>query len=531
MKSLKSLSCNLLLLLFTLNLSASDKYPRNFNIDILHYLFTLDINDSTNTIRGEATIAVRIVNSCSTISLDLKSVTQDGKGMNVVKVLCNGSDLKWEHSGERLVIFPAETFTKDDTVNLQINYYGIPADGLIISRNRFGDRTFFSDHWPDRAHNYLPCIDHPYDKAPVEFRIISPERCKVVSNGLLLSESAQDKHRKLSVWNEEKPLPVKVMAFGAAAFSVEESSNINGIPVTTWVFPQNRAEGFYDYSVAGKPLQYYTNLIGKYPFGKLANVQSKTIYGGLENASAIFYAERSVTGLGRAEKLIAHEIAHQWFGDCVTESDWHHVWLSEGFATYLTSMYFEYYKGSDELKADLDSTRKRIIAYTLDDPKPLIDENETNLMELLNVNSYQKGAWVLHMLRNELGDEQFSKGLKLFFEKNTYSNVLSSDFESAMEEVSGRNLDQFFRQWLYYTGNPVLEIRNYTKKNSSVLVIWQKQKDKFVFPIELMVQSENRNEVLKFDIKKRVTKIKIDRTISSVVPDPGVKLLFQYKMR
>ena len=131
------------------------------------------------------------------------------------------------------------------------------------------------------------------------------------------------------------------MVIGVSPFAVQEMLSKSGIPLSSWVYPQNSEEGFFDYSIATRPLDFFESYIAPYPYSKLANVQSKTVYGGMENASCIFYHERTVTGKQDHEILITHEMAHQWFGDAVSELNWHHIWLSEGFATYLTDLYIE----------------------------------------------------------------------------------------------------------------------------------------------------------------------------------------------
>ncbi len=339
--------------LVTAFLSSNDLCAQSESIDILHYEFTLSLSDSTDQISGSAVIDIRILKKTDSLKFDLKGLNSQGKGMSVLAVKMGGAELKLRQDMEKCAIILNNSANANDTIELKIDYQGIPSDGLIISKNRYGDRTFFADHWPDRAHNYLPCIDNPYDKASVDFIIVAPDRYSVVANGRLIEESDLDHNLKLTHWSESVPLPVKVMAFGAARFAARYEGEADSIPVWSWVFPQNRLEGFNDYSVALKPLEFYSRLIGDFPFEKLANVQSKTVFGGMENAGAIFYAENSVTGQGKAERLIAHEIAHQWFGDCVTEADWHHIWLSEGFATYLTDMYSESIQGKARLAADM----------------------------------------------------------------------------------------------------------------------------------------------------------------------------------
>ena len=509
---------------------AIDRYPRNINADVLHYDFSLTLNDSTDRIEGKALIRVRFLNNADSISFDLKSINSEGKGMGVTSVFINEEVVKWKHEKEKLIVFFNSTIRQIDTLEFVIKYNGIPADGLIISKNKFGNRVFFADHWPDRAHNYLPCIDHPYDKASVDFIITSPDRYKVVANGTLIEESDLSGNMKITHWSETVPVATKVMAFGAARFAVRSSGTVNNIPVWSWVYPENRIEGFFDYSVAVKPLEYYSSIIGEYPYKKLANVQSKTIYGGLENAGTIFYSENSVTGLGKAEGLIAHEIAHQWFGNCVTEADWHHIWLSEGFATYLTSMYFESLQGRERLKSDMASTRTIILKYYEKNARPVIDTNIVNLMDLLSVNSYQKGAWVLHMLRHEVGDKVFLKGLQLYYKRFYNSNALTNDFKNVMEEVSGKNLDIFFQQWLYHGGQPELRIwqKSGNKRGTIEVYIEQKQERLFEFNLELLIKDASHEKIVNVIVKEKVTKLLFhSKNELILIPDPNVNLLFR----
>lgn len=509
--------------------SASDKYPRNSNADVIHYEFSLSLNDSTDRIEGRTRILIKFINKIDSLSLDLKNADSAGKGMHVTGVSMNSNDIGWTHSKDKMTVHFNLTGFKNDTSEFVIVYNGIPADGLIISKNKFGNRVFFADHWPDRAHNYLPCIDHPYDKASVDFIIKAPERYMIVANGTLIEEKNESPGLKVTHWSECIPLPVKVMAFGAAIFSVTTAGTVNNIPVSTWVFPENRAEGFSDYSVAVKPLKYFVDLIGDYPYTKLANVQSKTIYGGLENAGTIFYSERSVTGQCRAEGLIAHEISHQWFGNSVTEADWHHVWLSEGFATYLTSIYFESIGGKEKLKTDMAFTRQRVLEFYKKNKNPVIDTSVVNLMELLNVNSYQKGGWVLHMLRQKTGDEIFIRGLRLFYDRYKNGNVLTSEFQDVMEEVSGTDLEIFFQQWLYTGGQPEISIRQKkgTKRGTIDLFIEQEQEHLFEFDLDLLLKTSSGEQKLTVPVIKRLTA----KTVKSkkkliIIPDPDVRLLY-----
>jgi aminopeptidase N len=524
----------ILLVLFSLNLliplKADDGYKRNPLIDVLNYTFRISLSDTNDIIYGEASISLNFRGKVSDIEFDLKNLRSDGKGMVIDSVKFSGCGIKWVHAENKLRITPESSLTVGSDGILKVFYHGIPADGLIISENKFGNRSFFSDNWPDRAANYLPCIDHPYDKAAVEFIIIAPSHYEVVASGYLVEESHLAGDMKLTRWKEDIPLATKVMAFGAAEFDFILAGVAGNVPVWSYVFKENCNEGYYDYAIAPRPVAFFSDLIGPYSYEKLANVQSKTIFGGLENAGCIFYSENSVTGKGRAEGLIAHETAHQWFGNSVTESDWHHIWLSEGFATYLTSVYLENNYGRERLVEEMKTDREQVIRYYLRSPRPVIDTTITNLMRLLSVNSYQKGAWVLHMLRHELGDESFWRGMRLFYEKFRNKNALTSDFEKVMEEVSGKELSGFFNQWLYVSGQPDLKITNNPlKKNGNTeIIIEQKQEFLYSFPLELLINSQEGEYRKSISISERVTRLTIKSAkINQIVPDPDVNLLFR----
>ena len=148
----------------------------------------------------------------------------------------------FKQENDKLII-PSK-FNIDDTAEVIINYRGIPADGLIISKNKFGKRTFFSDNWPNRAHNWIPCNDNPADKATVEFLVVAPSHYQVISNGIQIEESSFGDNNKETHWKEDVPLPTKVMAIGAADFAVNYVGDVNCIPVSSWVFPEDRNDGF-----------------------------------------------------------------------------------------------------------------------------------------------------------------------------------------------------------------------------------------------------------------------------------------------
>ncbi len=366
------------------------------NIDVLHYKFNIELNDNNDSIYGIAEITVKFTQQASSAEFDLFQ-SKDGKGMQISKV--DGAGIKGFVIGKDGFQIHFAPVAKDSVKTFTVFYQGIPANGLIISRNKYGKRTFFGDNWPNRAHHWLPCVDDPADKASVEFLITAPVQYQVVANGVLIEETNLPAGKKLTHWKEDVPLPTKVMVIGVAEFAVQNTGTINDcITVSSWVFPENKKEGFYDYEIAKDVLAWHNNYIGPYAYKKLANVQSKTMFGGMENAGAIFYYEGSVTGNRTVHDLISHEIVHQWFGNHATEKNFAHLWLSEGFATYLTHVYIESIYGTDSLNKRMADDRTTVLDFVKNMKRPVVDST-SDYMKLLSPNSYQKGSWVLHMLR------------------------------------------------------------------------------------------------------------------------------------
>jgi aminopeptidase N len=441
----------------------AQKTPNYQQIDALHYTFHLDINDENDQIKGTTELLFKVrVAGLETTYLDLVQSNAEGKGMQVQSVTMNNQPLKYEHTQNRLQIKFNEALEQGYTATLQVQYQGIPDDGLIISENEYGERTFFGDNWPNRAHHWLACVDHPGDKATCEFIVKAPYHYKVIANGRIREESllrqANGNYQKLTHWAMAQPIPTKVMVFGAAAFAVLHEPPVENIDIQHWVYADNRESSFDDFSPTANILKYLINQVGDYPYEKLVNVESKTKYGGMENASNIFYNEKAVDGNQKIESLIAHEIAHQWFGNSVTEKDWPHVWISEGFATYLAHTYLEFTYGTDTLNSMLRNDKDRIFAYYQKEPQAtVVDTSMSNLYLYLNAYSYQKGAWFLHMLRQKMGEDNFWKGIRAFYKRYCHAKADTDDFRQIMESVSESTLEAFFDLWLYQPGHPILK--------------------------------------------------------------------------
>ncbi len=517
------------------NADAQSSIPRLDEVDVQHYRFSLTLSEETDQIQGSALLSIRFLKDLPEFYLDLAG-PQGGRGMTVARVLENEMPAPFRQEGERLHITPNDPLAAGEIHEFRIDYAGTPADGLIISENQAGQRTFFGDNWPNRAHHWLPTVDHPSDKATVEFIITAPDHYQVVGNGLQIEETILDAETKLTHWKETAPLPTKVMVIGAAPFAVQYVGKVQNIPVTSWVFLKDRTNGFYDYAQATYVLNYFIEKIGPYPYDKLANVQSKTRYGGMENAGCIFYAESSVTGRRDNEDLIAHEVAHQWFGNSASEGNWFDIWLSEGFATYLADLYWEHRYGRDAFVARLQNERATVLAYARRNAAPVIDTTVTDYNRLLTPNAYQKGAWVLHMLRRRLGDEPFWESLRSYYQRYKRSNAVTADFRKVVEDVTGRELEDFFHQWLRRPGHPKINVTWRYEDGKVAIALTQNQpQGPFQFPLDIALLDEaGQTLAVKTFVVEReqhTFEIPINSPPAGLQLDPDTWLLFEGKVK
>lgn len=444
---------------------AADTYPRQAGIDVIHYVFRLGLTDASNAITGETTVTVRYLrDGVADLTLDLATAVA-GRGMTVQSVRKGGpidtpgpaaDNIAFTHADNRLrLVLPPQSKAGQELM-LTVRYRGVPGEGLGIGNNLHGERTFFANNWPNQVRHWLPTIDHPYDKATGEFVVTAPNHYQVVANGLLVEELDLPNGARRTHWKQSVPVASWLHTLGVARFTAHHAGVIEGVPLQTWVFPQDREAGLQLFEDASRrAMRFFASNIGPYPYEKLANIQATGFTGGTEYASAIFYGEKNVAS-GRGP--VVHEIAHQWFGDSVTERDWDDVWLSEGFATYFALLFIEHDEGRDAFASELQRTRTTVLQLERKLPDtPVIHRNLADMSKVLNNLVYQKGGWMLHMLRQEVGNEHFWQAIREYYRRYRDSNASTADLRAVFEQVSGKPLDWFFTQWLNRPGAPKLE--------------------------------------------------------------------------
>ncbi len=520
----------------------ADTYPKNPKVDVLNYAFGVVLSDNTDEIQCSATIDVRFVaDGVAVLRLDLiaASAALQNKGMTVSRILCDGKAVKYSHEHNELNITLPSASKQNERHQFIISYRGIPADGLKIGKNKYGDRCFFSDNWPDKGRNWLCTIDHPYDKATCEFIVTAPAHYQVVSNGLKVEETDLPNGQRLTHWRQSVPIASWLYVLGVARFATQEVDVFDNKSIQTWVYYQDRDKGFYDFAEPTRQvLEFYSSYVGPFSYEKLANIQSSSVSGGMESASAIMYSEGSVVGdkNERWRNVVIHEIAHQWFGNAVTEYDWDDVWLSEGFATYFTLLFIEHAYGRDAFLEGLASSKKRVNDFYQKNPDyRIVHDNLSDMSKVTTGQTYQKGSWILHMLRGVVGTEIFWKGIRSYYSKYRNGSATTADFRTAMEEASGMDLTIFFEQWLYKPGTLICNGNwQYNAADKTITIsIQQAQQDGslFAMPLELAIYLPNQNrpvvKTIQMDKPSNQFVIPVDAEPETVVLDPNEFVLMQ----
>ncbi len=502
-------------LIFNGPTAQADDYPVNKNIDIKHYAFEINLSDSNDEIRGIATITIDFKEvGVRNFRLDFvnQKADKENKGMAIDGITIGDQAVRYTHQNDEIILDLPSPSTKNQTIIFTIKYHGVPLDGLRIGKTKLGDRSFFNENWPNRARHWLPTLDHPSDKATSEFKVKAPSHYKVISNGLLLEESELDNNMKLTHWKQSVPSSCWLFVIGVAEFAVQYLDPFLGKAIETWVYAKNREAGFYDFQEPTKKvLEFYSQYVGPFAYEKLANVQTPSVSGGMESSSAIFYGEDLVTGKRseRTRNVVIHEIAHQWFGNSVTETTWDDAWLSEGFATFFTLLFIENEYGKEEYTKGIAKAKKTVLDLLVKMPDFSIVSPRTAEKELVITGiTYQKGAWVLHMLRDLIGKVNFKKGIQSYYAKFYTSSATTEDFRIEMEKASGMDLKIFFKQWLFQPVIPKIQA-NWTydaKAKKLIISLDQIQKGDVIFDMPIEIAYYKKGSDAPTLLKMRLTK-------------------------
>jgi aminopeptidase N len=467
-------------------------------VDVVNYDISLDVPDTGRLLRAHTELTVRHLPSVNDLTLDLVRLGVDS-------VIVGGENRPFQRTDTTLTV----SLTAAPETHVTVWYGGPVADGLIVRLDSLGRWTAFGDNWPNRGRYWIPSVDHPSDKATVTWRVRARTGRTVVANGTMEGTSVGADGYTTTLYREHSPIPVYLMVVAVAPLTMtplgDTACGLSAVgrcvPQMVYTTPELAASA-QAFEHAGAIVGFFSQIVAPFPYEKLAHLQSSTRFGGMENASAIFYAEKPYVERKMGEGVVRHETAHQWFGDAVTEREWPHVWLSEGFASYFAALWTEHARGRDSFRQQMASIRRVIMRDTVSVPRrPVIDTIETNLVALLNRNSYEKGAFVLHMLRRQVGDSAFFRGLRSYYTAHLNGTALTGDLQQAVESSSGTSLGWFFDQWLRRPG--YAELRTSWQRDARgvirVTVDQSKRFGAYRFPLDVEI-SDSSGKIVRTSI-------------------------------
>lgn len=502
--------------------------PTNYNV-------TFTLNDQVTEISSARTeISITILKG------PLEALDLDFGEMPVDSVTVGNAPSRFVQHDGRLSVQLSPPAKQNDRLVVIVNYHGRPKDGLVLTADKAGRPSATGDNWPDRVHNWIPCLDHPSAKATVSFTVTAPARDAVVANGQLTSTLNNADQTRTWTYREARPIPPYCMVIAVGEYAQSEPQEKTVTPLAYYVPQTDRDYAVQGFSAAPFSLSLFSEKVAPYPYEKLALIVGATRFGGMENSSAIVFPSNLFDARPEAqplssrfkirrgiEEVTAHEIAHQWFGDSVTESTWSDLWLSEGFATYFAGLFVERYEGREAFRDYMKRAAERYFDYERERSAPIHDTETEDLFKLLNPNNYQKGAWVLHMLRGLLGDASFFKGIRAYYLAHESGTASTEDLRAALEKASGRDLKEFFARWVYGSGHPRYEASwnwQQAKGGRGVLVIQLRQTQggaPFLTPLPVevttaegarraLIKPTGKEAALRMTLANRPTDVRLD---------------------
>ncbi|MFC1640370.1 M1 family metallopeptidase [Gemmatimonadota bacterium] len=436
---------------------------RSRSVDFLHYRVSLTFDLDANVFSGDNLVTV------TPFSDRVKHVELDAENLTIMSVIDDeGHTLQFEQSDTSVVVkFPTE-LSYGDTVNFTVAYRGEGSrDGFF-----FDDATddhpqmVSTDSWPDEAHNWIPLYDYPNDKVTHELIVTVPEGNRVLSNGRLVGVT-EDGAARTSTWHwsQEEPHSTYLMMLAIGPFAVIEDA-LGSLPVNYWVYAKDVEDARWIFEKTPRMIAFYDDIFDyPYPWAKYDQVTTPHVGGGAEATSATILGDGTIHDR-RAEQdfsretVIAHEIAHQWWGDLITLREWSHTWLNESFGTYSDYLWTRHENGEDagawallgKKNAYLREAHNRYI-------RPIVFNRYEQPGDNFDSHTYPKGAVILHQLRFLLGDEPFFRTLSTFLHEFAFEPVDTHDFMKIVKEVTGRNMDWFFVRLPPGTSRPQCEFR------------------------------------------------------------------------
>lgn len=455
------------------------KTERSRDFDAIHYKIILNVDLEKKTLAGENQITLSPLND------NFERCVLDATDLVVTSVINNdGKSLIFEQTDNQIIINLSRQYNHAETVKITLNYtLGKPVLGLrFIDATATNPLMVSTDCFPDKARQWIPCYDYPNDKVTTEMIVTVDKKYKVLSNGRLVSKNENSMQETVTYhWSQELPHSTYLINLHIADYAVIESS-LGSLPINYWVYKGLEEEAKTTFMKTPYMIDFYSKLYDyPYPWAKYDQVITSYMGGGAEATSATILGEGIVMD-SIAEKdysrevVIAHEIAHQWWGDLITLRSWEHTWLNESFGTYSDYLYTRFDKGEDAGAYDLLGKKNQYLNEAHNRYiRPIVFNRYNNPGDNFDSHTYPKGACMLHLLRYILGDDAFFRTLSAFLHENEFKPVDTHDFMKTVKEVSGKNMDWFFEQYIFSPGHPIFEVTKSWNNSTNILRVTVQQ--------------------------------------------------------
>jgi aminopeptidase N len=466
-----------------------------------HLHLEADLDPDKPEMTATATLTVLVVQDL------VERVVFDCRDLDIDTVWGQGQSepLKFSHDGLKLSIALPAPGHRSETISLSIRYRVVqPAMGLYFvgSTPAHPDRPahIWSQNQDDDAPFWIPCIDDPGVKFTTSVGIRVPEGLTALSNGVLAAEPSVEAGTVTWRWHQTSPIPMYLFAVVVGPF-VETVDPGEGTDVAWYCLPGLEDSAKRAFSKTRKMIEYFEQFLGvPYPYPRYAQVAvSEFVFGGMENTTLTVITERALPDERAypeytADGLVAHELAHQWFGDYVTCREWAHAWLNEGFATYLDILFREHDLGPAERDYQLLKLAQGYYAEAKRYQRPLVTRLYEAPLDIFDRHLYHKGAWVLHMLRARLGDSAFRRALRIYVTRFAHNQAETPDLRRALEDATGVRMTEFFDRWVHGTGHPTIRWR--CRAEGSDLVVTAKTKSNWDLDILVRATLQSDDDVV-----------------------------------
>lgn len=516
---------------------SSRKYAPDREVDILHVVLDVTPDFKTRTVSGKAIVAFKPLGKA------LPELKLDGIDLTVLSVSATEKIQGYQTTDKNVIITFENPIPVGKEASVTIEYKAEPTEGLYFRTPEMGYREGETEAWSqgeaEDARRWYPNYDYPNEKFTSELICHVPEGMIGLSNGKLVSEEKDPAGLVAFHWKQEKPHVNYLISLVAGYFKKIEDK-YRDIPLAFYTPPSDINEAPNSFRITKDAMEFFEKEIGvPYPWNKYYQaVVLDFVAGGMENTSLTSLTDRTLftdefENTRNSEGLVSHELAHQWFGDLVTCKDWGHLWLNEGFATFYALLYDEHKNGRDSMLYGLWQTQKNILAQT-NSPRAIVSRLYAGPNEQFGYLAYQKGSWVLNMLRAQLGADLYRQCIKTYLERHGYNTVVTEDLNAVIEELSGRSFDPFFDQWVYHALQPEISAEYSWDEKTRTAKISLKQTQKlsddvllFKFPLRIRFHTKAGNIDREAQIKgpEEDFYFVLPETPEFVVLDPELELL------